>query len=127
MNRQRKYILIAAAAGILAMFLPWVRISFWEVSTSTNGMHHNGLVVFFCFIIAGVVAYSGEQAKNPGKISLLIVSACGALASAIMAWNLIDAKRGGGLTFLSYGFYLAALAAVAVLLSAYFFRNSTNK
>ncbi len=31
MNKQRKFILIAAAVGIIAMFLPWVKISFFGI------------------------------------------------------------------------------------------------
>lgn len=32
MNKQRKFVLIPAAAGIISMFLPWVRISVFGFS-----------------------------------------------------------------------------------------------
>ena len=43
LNRQRKYILIAAAAGAIAVFLPWATISVdlfgYSASQSINGFH----------------------------------------------------------------------------------------
>lgn len=125
MNKQRKFILIAAVVGIISMFLPWVRISFFGISTSANGMHGSGILVFLCFIGAGVVAFLGDQTKNLDKTFWFIALACGVLASLIMVWNLIDVM-GGGMSFLSIGFYLAVLAAVAVLLAAYIYRNPSD-
>ncbi len=125
MNKQRKFILIAAVAGFIAMFLPWVRISFFGISNSVSGMHGSGILVFFCFIGAGVVAFLGDQTKNLDKTFWFIALACGALASLIMVWNFIDAM-GGALSYLSIGFYLAGLASAGILLSAYMFRNPTD-
>ncbi|MEP7256265.1 MAG: hypothetical protein ABI666_10860 [Ferruginibacter sp.] len=125
MNKQRKFILIAAAAGFIAMFLPWVRISFFGMSTSVNGMHGSGILVFLCFIGAGVVAFLGDQTRNLDKTFWFIALACGALASLIMVWNFIDAM-GGAMSYLSIGFYLAVLAAVGVLLAAYIYRNPSD-
>ena len=125
LNKQRKFILIAAAVGFIAMFLPWVRISFFGISNSVNGMHGSGILVFLCFIGAGVVAFLGDQTKNLDKTFWFIALVCGALASLIMVWNFIDAM-GGGMSYLSIGFYLAVLASLGVLISAYMFRNSTD-
>ena len=90
MNKQRKFILIAASVGFIAMFLPWIKISFFGMSSSVNGMHGSGILVFLCFIGAGVVAFLGDQTKNLDKTFWFIALACGALASLIMVWNLID-------------------------------------
>ncbi|HMK05397.1 MAG TPA: hypothetical protein VK489_14445 [Ferruginibacter sp.] len=125
MNKQRKFILIAAAVGIIAMFLPWIKITFFGLSSSVNGMHGNGILVFFCFIGAGVAAFLGDQTKSLDKTFWFIALACGALASVIMVWNFIDAM-GGGTSYLSIGFYLAGLAAVGILLSAYMFRSPAD-
>lgn len=125
MNKQRKFILIAASVGFIAMFLPWIKISFFGMSSSVNGMHGSGILVFLCFIGAGVVAFLGDQTKNLDKTFWFIALACGALASLIMIWNLIDVM-GSGMSFLSIGFYLAVLAAVAVLLAAYIYRNPSD-
>ncbi len=125
MNKQRKFILIAAAAGVVSMFLPWVRVSFFGMSSSVNGMHGSGIVVFLCFAAAGVVAYLGDQTKNLDKSFWFIALVCGGLATLIMLWNFIDASD-LGMSFLSIGFYLAALASVGVLAAAYLFRNPSD-
>jgi len=60
MNKQRKFVLIAAAVGIISMFLPW--ISFFGFSI--NGMHGSGIVVFLCFAVSGIISLLGDQTKN---------------------------------------------------------------
>lgn len=125
MNKQRKFILIAAAVGVIAMFLPWVRISFFGMSSSVNGMHGSGILVFLCFVGAGVVAFLGDQTKNLDKTFWFIALACGGLASLIMIWNFIDVV-GSGLSFLSIGFYLAVLSAVSMLLATYIYRSPSD-
>ncbi|MGG9962036.1 hypothetical protein [Ferruginibacter sp. SUN106] len=126
MNKQRKFILIAAAVGIIGMFLPWVKISiFGFEGGSVNGMHDKGILVFLCFIGAGAVAYLGDQTKNLDKTFWFIALACGALATVMMLWFFLD-MTGGGVSFLSIGFYLSALAAIGVLLAAYLFRSPTD-
>ena len=80
MSKQRKFILISAAVGIIAMFLPWV--SFFGFSM--NGMHGDGFIVFLCFAGAGVVAFLGDQTKTLDKTFWFIALACGGLASLLM-------------------------------------------
>ena len=64
MNKQRKFILIAAAVGVVSMFLPWVSISLFGYTQSVNGMHDIGILVFLCFLAAAAVAYLGDQTQN---------------------------------------------------------------
>ena len=126
MNKQRKFILIAAAIGLIAMFLPWFSISIFGYSTSVSGMHGSGLLVFACFVGAGVLAFLGDQTKALDKTFWFIALACGALATLIVVWNFIDAsssKYGGMGASIGIGFYLAGVAAIGVLLAAYMFRS----
>lgn len=124
MNKQRKFILIAAAAGIIGMFLPWIRVSFFGMSSSVNGFHGAGILTFLCFIGAGAVAFLGDQTKNLDKTSWFIALACGALATLLVLWFLIDSSE--GMSFLSIGFYLDLLASIGVLVAAYLFRSPTD-
>jgi uncharacterized protein YacL len=126
MNKQRKFILIAAVVGIIAMFLPWMTISFFGFGSSINGMHGSGILVFLCFIVAGVVAYLGDQTKTLEKTFWFVALICGALATLVMLWFLIDIMGGVGMSFLSIGFYLAILASIGTLASAYLFRSPTD-
>jgi len=119
LNKQRKYILMAAAIGFIAMFLPWIRVDYFSI----NGMHDRGIIIFLCFVVAGVIAYLGDQTKNLERTSWFIALICGALATIIMLWYFIDAS-GYGSSLFSFGFYIAALAAIGVLLAAYLFRTA---
>jgi preprotein translocase subunit SecG len=67
MNKQRKFVLIAAAIGIVSMFLPWISVSLFGYSQSQNGMHRIGVLVFFCFVVSLAFSYLGDQNKNLDK------------------------------------------------------------
>ena len=75
------------------------------------------------FAGAGVVAFLGDQTKALEKTFWFVALACGALATLIVLWNLIDALGNGGASVLSIGIYIAAIGAVGVLLAAYLFRS----
>lgn len=121
MNKQRKFILIAAALGAIAMFLPWVSFSAFGFSSSVNGMHGVGILVFLCFIGAGVVAFLGDQTKSLDKTFWFVALACGGIATLIMVINFLRALD--NISYISIGYYLATAAAIAVLASAYMFRS----
>jgi peptidoglycan/LPS O-acetylase OafA/YrhL len=125
MNKQRKFVLIAAAVGIISMFLPW--ISFFGFSI--NGMHGSGILVFLCFVVSGIIALVGDQTKNLEKTMWGITLIAGALALLIILYFLIDSGNEnpfGSVTGFSFGFYLSGIAAIGVLLSAYLFRSPAD-
>ena len=121
MNKQRKFVLIAAAVGIISMFLPWFSFFGYKISC----MHGIVILVFLCFAVAGVTAYLGDQTKNLNKTMWLITLICGALATLIIVSRIIDAS-GSIIGLLSFGIYLAGLAAMGVLLSAFLLRSPTD-
>jgi hypothetical protein len=118
MNKQRKFILIAAAVGFIAMFLPWFDL----VVFSINGMHDKGIIVFICFVVAGAFAYLGDQTKNLEKVPWFITLICGAFATILMIWFFMESTGNFEGSALGIGFYLAGIAAIAVLVSSYLFR-----
>jgi hypothetical protein len=126
MNKQRKFVLIAAAIGIISMFLPW--ISF--LGFSINGMHGSGIVVFLCFIVSGIIALLGDQLKNLDKTMWGVTLIAGGIALLIMLYFFIDASGNGNLfgsvTAFGFGAYAAGIAAIGVLLSAYLFRSPSD-
>src|ERR1700712_5016715 len=115
MNKQRRFILIASAAGIIAMFLPWVDIFFINL----NGMHGRGIFVFVCFIVAGLIAYIGDQTLNLDKTMWMVTLLVGGIAALIMIITFFD----GAKNIFSYGFYLALLSSIGVVVAAYLFRT----
>lgn len=126
MNKQRKAILITAVIGIVAMFLPWVKITVFGMSSSANGMHGRGFIIFACFVGAGVAAFLGDQTKTLEKKFWFISLICGGLATLLMLLELISASSKNYFSYLSFGFYLAIVAAVGVLVSSWLFRSPTD-
>ena len=128
MNKQRKFVLIAALAGVIACFLPWFSVSAFGYSSSVNGMHSWGLLAFIGFIGAGVAAFLGDQTKTMTSTYWFVALACGALAvlGVLLYFLRISSYTGGfGGASAGYGFgiFIAAAAAIAALGSAYMFRN----
>lgn len=115
MSKQRKMILIAAAVGIISMFLPWVSVFGYSV----NGMHGWGVLVFFCFVAAGVLAYMGDQTKNLSRTAWMATLIAGGIASLITVINFINALD--VLRAVGIGFYLSLAASLAV--AAFTFMN----
>lgn len=133
MSKQRKFVLIAAAVGIIAMFLPWISfsISLFGASQNTqgyNGMRGIGILVFLCFIVSGAIAYLGDQAKNLDKNRWGIVLVAGALALLCILGFYFNKSGGSGIavTHAASGLYIAAIAAIGILGSAYLFRSPTD-
>lgn len=118
MSKQRKMILIAAAVGVIAMFLPWASV----FGFSMNGMYGWGIVVFLCFLGAVALTVMGDQTKNLEPVYWLAAVVAGGLASLIMLVNLINASS--GLSYLGIGFYGALLASFGVVVLAYMHRSA---
>ncbi len=125
MSKQRKFILIAAGVGLISCFLPWFSfsISFLGISsggTSINGMNSWGMLSFFSFIVAGVVAFLGDQSKTMDQTYWFIALACGGLAllGILIFWS----KASNPMLSLEFGLFIAIASAIGVLASAYLFR-----
>lgn len=124
MSKQRKFTLISSAVGFISMFLPWVSVSLFGVSQSQNGMHDKGILVFICFVVAGGVAFMGDQTRNLNKSMWGVALIAGALALLFTIWSYSQITSSiMGSSLVGAGMYLAALAAIGILASAYLFRS----
>lgn len=116
LHKQKLYALIVAAVGLIAVFLPWWKISYGGFgsfgglgSVSVNGMHDLGIITFLGFIGAGVVTFAmGDKTKPFEGQAKMISAACFAGAGL---FALIQFLR--QTSFTSFGLYLAILAGVA--------------
>jgi len=116
MNKQRKFILIFAVVGIIAMFLPWIDVFF----ISINGMHGKGILVFLCFIACGIMAILGDQTKPLDRAKWMITLILSGLTSLGMIISLFGGMSTiGGFAF---GFYLALIAILGIAFAAFAFR-----
>ena len=127
MSKQRKFVLISAAVGFISMFLPWVSISMLGSSQSVNGMHDKGILVFICFVVSGIIAYLGDQTKNLDKTMWGVTLLAGAIALLFVIWFYSQISNSFmGASFVGFGIYIAGLAAIGILASAYLFRSPTD-
>ena len=127
MSKQRKFVLISSAVGFISMFLPWISISMFGYSQSVNGMHDKGIIVFICFVASGVIAYLGDQTKNLEKTMWTVTLLAGAIALLFIIWFYSQATGSVmGASMVGFGIYIAALASIGILVSAYMFRSPTD-
>ncbi|MEP7253507.1 MAG: hypothetical protein ABI683_14045 [Ginsengibacter sp.] len=127
MSKQRKFVLIASAAGVVSMFLPWVSISLFGYSQSVNGMHDIGILVFLCFAAGAAIAYLGDQTKNLEGNMWAIVLVAGAIAILSVIYFYVRLSNSVvGSSFVGFGLYFSAIAAIGVLGSAYMFRSPSD-
>jgi hypothetical protein len=129
MNNQRKLILIAAAIGVISVFLPWVTVSMMGFSESVNGFRGVGIIVFLAFAGAIVVSLMGDQTAKLEKTLWLLALASGAIAFIFALIAFADTS-GGDLGFVGaghgFGIWLSLIAALAVTASAWFFKSPSD-
>ena len=139
LNRQRKFILIAALAGLIAMFLPWVTVSAGNLlggldgsengpsmSVSENGMHGSGIIVFLAFALAIALSLLNEQTRTLERTSWLCALAAGAVAMLFTVILLANTPTGSVIiakSSVGYGAWISLLASAGVLASAWLFRT----
>lgn len=127
MSKQRKFVLISAAVGFISMFLPWISVSILGFSQNVNGMHDKGILVFICFVASGLIAYLGDQAKNLDNTMWSVTLLAGAIALLLVIWFYSQASDSVlGTSMIGFGLYIAGLASIGILVSAYMFRSPTD-
>ena len=131
MNKQRKLILIAAALGVVSVFLPWFSAGAFGFSVHINGFHDWGILAFICFLGAAIISLAGNQNLPLDKGIWFATILCGSLALLSVIITLISsAGNSEDLGFASagigFGIWIALLASVAVMLFAWMFRNPAH-
>lgn len=134
MHRQRRFLLIAAGLGVIATFLPWVKMDvggFLEglgVNNSVNGFRSIGLLAFIGFVVCGILAFYGAQDKPLDKVPWFVVLVAGVIALSCISIFLVKASNyaelGMGMvqTSIGAGALLALGAALFTLVSAWLFK-----
>jgi len=124
LSKQRKFVLISAAIGFISIFLPWVSISILGYTQSVNGLHDKGILVFICFVAAGVIAWLGDQTKNLDKTMWTVTLFAGAVALLLTIWFYSQATSSiMGSSLVGFGVYIAAIASIGILAFAYLFKS----
>ena len=124
LNKQRKFILIAAAIGVISIFLPWISISGYGLGYSINGFHSYGIVVFLGFAAAGIVAILGDQTKSFDKAMWLVELVAGAAAVLFTILFMTDLAGTGSFgAGYGIGLWIGLLASAGVLVSAWLLKS----
>ena len=128
LNKQRKLILISAAAGIISIFLPWFSAGAFGFSVHVNGFHGWGVLAFISFLGVAIISLMGDQSSALDKGTWFAAIICGALALLSVIITLISsASNSTDLGFasagLGFGIWVALVASIAVTLFAWMFRN----
>src|SRR5690349_2745627 len=117
MSKQRKMMLITAAVGVIAMFLPWR-----SFIININGMHGTGISEFLCYMVAVALALMGDQTTNLTRTNWMIALIAAGLAAAITVISFLSNLE--LLSLVSFGFYLALAASVLLLAFTYMYRSA---
>ena len=132
LHKQRKLILLAAVAGIIAVFLPWVTVSASmfgaSVTHSTNGFRGAGILAFLAFAGAVIVPFTGNQAAALDKSAWFGALGCGAvalLAIVIFIFNSSGNMGNFGIADAGFGFglWIALVAAAGVVAAAWLLKS----
>lgn len=63
LNKQKMYLLIFAALGLVSLILPWAKVSAFGFSHSQNGLKGEGLIALAGVIGLVVAAFMGDKTK----------------------------------------------------------------
>jgi hypothetical protein len=123
MSKQRKFLLIAALAGIVSIFLPWHTAGGIFEGFNVNGFHGVGVLVFFLFAAVGVLAIIGDQTKALDKTMWLITLAAGAISLLCIIARIAGAGDAFGILKPGIGLWLALAISLGIIAFAWMYRN----
>jgi hypothetical protein len=126
MSKQRKYILIAAAAGLISVFLPWITVGAFGMSNSVNGFRSYGIAVFIAFAVAIAISILGDQTRTLDQTMWMVALGAGAVAVLFTILFFTDLNGGFGIVDPGFGIWISLIAAVAVIGAAWMFKNPAD-
>ena len=132
MHKQRLFVLIAAIAGVIAVFLPWQTVSAgafgFTISNGANGFQGPGVLAVICFVVTAVLAFSGDQASHLARKSWLGVLACAVVAFNGIMIFIVQTLSNDDLGFMELsiglGCYIALVATIAIAAAAWLLKGS---
>ena len=126
MSKQRKYILIAAAVGIISVFLPWITIGAFGMSDSQNGFRSYGIMVFIAFAVTIAISLMGDQTKTLDQSMWMIVLIAGAVAALFTILFFTNLNDAFGVVDPGFGLWIALVASAGILGSAWLYKNRSD-
>lgn len=126
MHFQRVGIIIAAAAGMLGTFLPWVNV---PILGSISGTQGDGWITFVLFALTVFLAIVGKKQQVLRGGQFFITMLFGVAAGGFGLWKIIDfhtsigssasdnplTRAVGSVVSVGIGLYLIVIAGLVVL------------
>lgn len=105
-----------AALGAIGTFLPWLRVSFWGVSSSASGMDiWQGVIAFIGLLLLAVIAVAGNSIKLEQKLKDQI-SSFGAYVPAVFTlWAMLRVMN-TPMVSIGFGLFITLLCSIALIL-----------
>jgi len=135
MDKQRLAILVCAALGMLAIFMPWTNVPFIG---GINGTRSNtGWITFCIFAVPLIISLAGDRTKSLEDSFVYIVLAAGLVNAAIAIYKIVDFDNGMGSVSkdnifadalkssisIGFGLYLVAIAGIALPVFAFILKD----
>jgi hypothetical protein len=117
-HKQKMYSLIVAGAALIALFLPWAKVSLGGFGGgSVNGLRGEGLITLLGVIGVAVASFMGDKTRPfEGNFKNIALGGFGAIiAGAVIAFISISGK-GASYVKPGLGIWLAIAAGVVGLL-----------
>ena len=131
---QKKYMLIAAAIGVIAVFLPWATVKSVMGSVSANGLDgDDGVITLIIVSIVGYLVFRNDKSEELTGNNLYLVVGGFGIAALIGIYDLSNASSSFPSVTNQYvsvnigiGLYLTALAGVAGAAIPFVLKNKEN-
>ncbi len=124
MHKQRLAVIIAAGAGLIGTFLPWVSVSMGMFGNYTvSGISiWPGMLTLLACVAAGVFAFLGDDRNTAIESSYVkFVAIAGAVPFLIILLNILRALGTGGL---GIGIWISLLATAAIIAVPFVIKDS---
>lgn len=136
MNKQRLGILITAALGALATFMPWVKM---PLVGTVNGTQGDGWITFALFLVPVVLTLLNDKsvplkgAKLYGSIACAIIASLIGILKVSELSSISDssgnefAKALSDSISIGFGLYMVILAGIALPIVAYLIKDKSKE
>jgi len=132
MNKQRLGILIIAAIGMLATFLPWFKA---PIIGTIYGTEEEGWITFILFTIPLIISLLNDKSKPLKEARLTGAIVPSIIAALIGIWKIKHINSNIGDDFFSkalsssfsieFGLYLIVLAGIALPIIAFLIKDKS--
>lgn len=123
MEKNRLFIIISAAVGIIGSFLPWVSVNAGAFgSYSVNGLHGDGWFILICGVVAIVLACLNDVKSSLPKGLAIGVIVSGAIATVVGLIDVFNVNKfvadfnGYGVS-IGFGLILTLIASIAIVVT----------